>query len=84
MSRRRKGCLYLVAFQAALVMLLIIAGIVIIWQANSHSQQRNPITHLRAYVLPVKPSVSADFINQVLDYYHSRRLAKGKRYMTMA
>lgn len=78
MSRRRKGCFYLIAFQAALVMLLIIAGIVVIWQASSHSQDRKPITHLRAYVLPVKPSVSADFINQVLDYYHSPAAGKGQ------
>lgn len=78
MSRRRKGCLYLVAFQVALVMLLIIAGIVIIWQANSHSHERNPITHLSTYTLPVKPSVSADFINQVLDYYHSPAAGKGQ------
>ncbi len=78
LSRRRKGCLYLVTVQAALVILLIIAGIVIIWQASSHNQKSNPITHLRAYVLPVKPSVSADFINQVLNNYHSPAAGKGQ------
>lgn len=78
MSRKRKGCLYFIAFQTALVILLIIVGIVVIWQTNSHSQDSKPITHLRAYVLPVKPSVSADFINQVLDYYHSPAAGKGQ------
>jgi hypothetical protein len=78
MSRRRKGCLYFIAFQTALVILLIIVGIVVIWQANSQSHDRTPITHLHAYVLPVKPSVSVDFINQVLDYYHSPAAGKGQ------
>lgn len=78
MSRKRKGCLYFIAFQATLVVLLIIAGIVVIRQTNSHSHEPNPITHLRAYVLPVKPSVSADFINQVLNNYHSPAAGKGR------
>src|SRR5579872_225174 len=78
LSRMQKGCLYLIAVQATLIVLLIIAGIVVIWQASNHRENRNPITHLRAYVLPVKPSVSADFINQVLDYYHSPAAGKGQ------
>ncbi|HLX41194.1 MAG TPA: glucosaminidase domain-containing protein [Ktedonobacteraceae bacterium] len=77
-SRRRKGCLYLIAVPSTLVMLLIIAGIIVIWLASSHSKDSKPVTHLRSYVLPVKPSVSADFINQVLDYYHSPAAGKGQ------
>ena len=78
LSRKRKGCLFLIAAQTVIVVMLIIVGIVVIWQVSSRSQDRNPITHLRAYVLPVKPSVSADFINQVLDYYHSPAAGKGQ------
>ena len=77
-SRGRTCCLYLVGVQATLVVLLIIAGIVILWQAGSHNSERKPITHLQAYVLGVKPSVSADFINEVLDYYHSPAAGKGE------
>ena len=78
LSRKRSCCLYLIAVQAALVILLIVAGVVVIWQANGHNHDRNPITHLGVYVLPVKPSVSANFINQVLDYYHSPAAGKGQ------
>lgn len=78
LSRKRKGCLFLIAAQTVIVVLLIIVGIFVIWQVSSRSQERNPIIHLRAYVLPVKPSVSAIFINQVLDYYHSPAAGKGQ------
>jgi Mannosyl-glycoprotein endo-beta-N-acetylglucosaminidase len=78
LSRKRKGCLFLIAAQTVIVIMLIIVGIFVIWQTSSRSQDRNPITHLQAYVLPVKPSVSADFINQILDYYHSPAAGKGQ------
>ncbi len=79
-GRGKACCLYVVVAMVGCVMLLILASVVFVWQTGGRSQGSisKPITHLRAYVLEVKPSVNADFINEVLDYYHSPAAGKGQ------
>jgi len=56
---------------AHFAILIVLAGIIIAWWISNLNQSR-------AYSVLGKPSISADFINQVLDNYHSPARGKGQ------
>jgi mannosyl-glycoprotein endo-beta-N-acetylglucosaminidase len=56
--------------------ILIILGVIVAWWLTTHPRFLSPQT--ATYSVLGQPTVSADFINRVLDYYHSPAAGKGQ------
>ena len=70
-SRSRKGL-----FGNRLGIVLIILGLLVVWELTTHPNILVPQSE--TYSVLGQPTISADFINKVLDYYHSPAASKGQ------
>lgn len=73
-SRSRKSRFGLNFTRVGIV--LIVVGVIVAWWLTTHPRFLSPQTE--TYSVLGQPTVSADFINQVLDYYHSPAAGKGQ------
>lgn len=62
-----------------IAILMVIAGIILIWQINQSPSTPGAYVPQGPYSIEGKPTVSADFIDRVLKKYHSPASGKGQK-----
>jgi len=60
-----------------LAMMVVVVGLIIAWWLNTTTNAAF-FPQTQTYSVPGQPSISADFINRVLDHYHSPAAGKGQ------
>ena len=58
-------------------MMVVVVGLIIAWWLNTTTNAAF-FPQTQTYSVPGQPSISADFINRVLDHYHSPAAGKGQ------